>query len=95
MPFDADIKNADAITLDRMRTQLMRDAAAAQADFQNRMAGPNANDWISIYQVNLAARKTSLSSATTDALLIDIARDAALMTDTAFAGLTRTVGGVV
>jgi hypothetical protein len=95
MSFDTDIQDADAITLERIRTQLMREQLVSQQVFQAKMGGPTASDWISLYQINLAARKTNLSTATTDATLIDIARDAALMTDTAFAGLTRTVGGVV
>lgn len=89
MPFDADIQAADAITLDRLRTQMLREEARSRTDFQNRMSGPNANDWMRLYEINLAARKTSMTIATTDAAIDDIVRDAVRMTDSAFSDMVQ------
>jgi hypothetical protein len=43
--------------------------------------------WSSLYQYNLNARKTALSTSSTDATLTDIVRDAVLMTNQAFDAL--------
>ena len=39
--------------------------------------------WMALYRYHLDARKTALSTATTDTTLLDIVRDAVLMTNAA------------
>lgn len=48
---------------------------------------PKQQAWVALYNYHMNARKTSLTTSTTDATLSDIVRDAVLMTNQAFAAL--------
>jgi hypothetical protein len=91
MAFDSDIQAADAITLDRIRTQLLRHQTAQMQLANQYVQSPTITDWLALYEIHYNKRATSMTSATTDTLMADIVADAVKMTNAAFDAMALAV----
>ena len=78
---------AAMLALMERQTAAAEGSAALLREQTDALLSRRGEAWMALYRAHLDARKSALSTATTDATLTDIVRDAVLMTNTALAGL--------
>jgi hypothetical protein len=88
-----DWRSEDALHRTEIASLMRRQAVAAEATAAlvqsqtDSLMSRRGEAWMALYRYHLEARKTALSTSTTDATLVDIVRDAVLMTNEALRGL--------